>query len=65
MYRTVYELTDEEIAELKSNYYFELVDSGEDVELGIDGSDEIPDDLIYEHYDGISFVEDDFFCNAE
>lgn len=64
MYRTVYELTDEEIEELKETYYYQLVDTGEDEELGIDSSDGIPDELIYEHYDGISFVEDDFFCNA-
>lgn len=64
MYRTVYELTDEEIEELKQWYYWQLVDAGEDEELGIDSSDGIPDELIYEHYDGISFVEDDFFCNA-
>ena len=25
----------------------------------------IPDDVIFKHYDGIDFTEDDFFCGKE
>lgn len=27
--------------------------------------EQIPDDIIQEHYSGVSFVDDDFFCNME
>lgn len=66
MYRTVYELTDEEMSELKEAYYWQLVETGEGDILD-DGiiADDIPDEMILEHYDDILFVEEDFYCNIE
>ena len=61
MYRDVHDLTKDELDELRWPYYWELVDSGEDD--GIDYADDIPDDVLFDHYDGIGFVDDDFFCN--
>ena len=65
MYRTVTELTHDEINELKEAYFAELFYSDEDV-LGDDITcgDDIPDAVIFEHYNGIDFVEEDFFCNT-
>ena len=63
MYRTVYELTAEELDELRSNMFWSD-DMDEDILGDIDCYSDIPDSAVYAHYDGISFVEDDFFCNT-
>ena len=72
----VRDLSREQIVELKCNYMTELVNEGSFAEvMGVDydepsywdlaNADEIvPDDVIIEHYDGVNFVEDDFFCTA-
>ena len=67
------------IVELKRNYIVELDEEGTFGEIvhndpsyghpawsDIAYADElILDDIIFEHYDGISFVKDDFFCMME
>lgn len=77
MYKSVTELTREELNELKENYFIELLDAGEEaIILGDEWNEEecplselpdaaefIPDEFIFEHYAGISFSADDFFCN--
>ena len=63
MYRDVFDLTKDELEELRDSYYWQLVDTGEDE--GIDGPEYIPDDVLFDHYAGISFVEEDFFCNIK
>ena len=64
MYKSVEELRREELDELKNNYYWQLYDQGGLV-AGISDSSEIPDNVILEHYAGVSFVEEDFFCNIK
>ena len=61
----VYELNDEQLSQLKWNLYYG--DESIEIPLGIidliesyDYPDMIPDDIVYELYDGIDFVEDDF-----
>lgn len=63
----VHDLTRDELDELKSTYYCQLLDSGELEEVcgDIYFPEDIPDDIIFNHYDGINFVKDDFFCNCE
>ena len=71
---TVQELSREQLTELKEHYLVELDNCGELEEVaGIDtisygvlaDIDEIvPDEVVFNHYDGIDFVEDDFFCTA-
>lgn len=61
-YKTVYDLSADELAELKGNYFWELADQGENE---FDWPEDIPDDVIYAHYEGIDFVDDDFFCNVK
>ena len=63
MYRTVYELTAEELDELRSNMFWSD-EMDEDILGDIDCYSDIPDSAVFAHYDGISFVEDDFFCNT-
>ena len=63
MYRDVRELNKDELDELRWSYYWELVDTGEDD--GIEWADDIPDAVLFDHYAGISFVEEDFFCNLD
>lgn len=66
MYRTVYDLNREELNELKQSYLCEMYDQeGECPSYGeLAAVDEIiPDDVVYSHYEDISFVDDDFFCN--
>lgn len=66
---TVRDLNKEQLNELKQAYATQLKDCGEDEEvLGISYRElaeatEIPDEVIFNHYDGIIFTEDDFFCS--
>lgn len=74
---TVRELNRNQLHELKQTYYSELVNEGIFAEvMGVNinelsykmiaSIDEyVSDEFIYEHYDGYSFTEDDFFCSAE
>lgn len=59
---TVYELTREQLDELKAVFLIET-DDGNGVTWGeIAAAGEIvPDAVIYEHYDGVYFTEDDFY----
>jgi len=61
--KTVHDLSREELDELKMAYYDQLQYTDDaDSFLCYDA---IPNSVIFEHYDGISFVNDDFFCNCE
>lgn len=62
MYKSVYDLKQEELDELKSSY-FDNPDSEEVLGDKITCPQDIPDNLIFEHYSGVSFTDEDFFCN--
>jgi len=67
MYRNVDELTQNELEELRSRYYYQLIDDGSlDEVMGkeVQSEEEIPMDLIKDHYREYSFVDEDFFCNT-
>lgn len=67
MYRNVDELTQNELEELRSRYYYQLLDDGSLNEVmgkEIDSEQEIPMDHIKNYYSGTSFVDEDFFCNT-
>jgi hypothetical protein len=49
----VKELSNEQMSELRWNYFY-------DVDNDYEYPHEIPDEVIFEHYDGIDFVNDDF-----
>ena len=61
--KTVHELSTQELEELRDTYFAQLQDQGEEDE--INSSHEIPMENVIQHYEGIMFVEDDFFCNAK
>lgn len=63
-FRMVQDLNREELDELKESYFDQLTEEDEEI-CGDDimSFEQIPDSVIFEHYDGITFMEDDFFCN--
>ena len=62
MYRTVYDLDKAEMDELRDAMFW--ADDADEV-LGDDINYpwEIPDEAIFLHFEGISFCDEDFFCN--
>lgn len=73
---TVYELTREQLCELKERYMIMAAEQGDYSELfgvtwdfpswgEIAMCDElVPDEVIFENYELYTFGEDDFFCTA-
>lgn len=59
----VRQLSREQLNELKETYMFETVCSGPSYSDLAEACN-IPDELIFEYYDGYDFVNDDFFCYA-
>ena len=63
IYKTVYDLNRDELNELKNSFYWQ--DETQDIlENAFTSQEEIPDYIIFEHYDGLCFVDDDFYCNV-
>ncbi len=66
--RNVDELTQAELEELRSSYYHQALDDGSLREVmgkKIKSEEEIPMDLVKDHYRDYLFVDEDFFCNIE
>ena len=62
---TVRELSRDQLNELKQTYASQLAETGEEINYGeLVEAIEIPDDVIFNHYDGILFTDDDFFCSC-
>ena len=62
---TVRELNRDQLNELKQVYAAQLAETGEEISyVELVESTEIPDDVIFNHYDGILFTDDDFFCSC-
>lgn len=67
----VTELNSNELYQLKQELYYmeeilpnlttERLDAIRDADI----PDNIPDQIVYEMYEGVDFVEDDFWCNVE
>lgn len=59
MYKSVFDLSPAEMEELKQSFFYQ--DETQDIIQGaFDCPEQIPDEIILEHYDGVYFVEDDF-----
>lgn len=61
---TVHELNRDQLDQLKNALFWS--DDPETAEILDDDiivPEQIPDDIVFQHFAGISFVEDDFFCN--
>lgn len=67
--KTIHELTQDELEELRSSWYYQHLDDGSlnevmDIDENIEISEEdIPMDIIKSYYEDTYFVSDDFFCN--
>lgn len=60
--KMVQDLSREELNELKNNFFYQ--DETQDIiEDDFSCPEDIPDWIIFEHYDGVCFEEEDFFCN--
>lgn len=62
MYKSVYELSREQLEELKESFFYDNWD--DPIVLQYTYPAEIPDETIYNHYDVTEFTDDDFFCTA-
>jgi hypothetical protein len=58
--KTVKELNSNELEQLKWEYFY-----NDEVEHDFEYPHQIPDEVIFEHYGHISFVEEDFSCNLK
>lgn len=64
MYKTVYDLYPAEMDELKQSFFWQ--DETQDILQGaFESPEQIPDEIILEHYSGVCFTDNDFFCNIE
>lgn len=57
---TVRDLNRNQLDQLKWDYFYQLDDTDDDILEGIVLYTDISDEVIFEHYDGINFVQDDF-----
>ena len=60
---TVRELSREQLDELKVTYMFDLYENPTWGDLA--DAHTVCDEELFIHYDGVDFVEDDFFCGKE
>lgn len=73
---TIKDLSKDQLYELKQRYLMKLADEGTSAEvMDVDydepsyedlanAGDTVPDDVIEREYEGVCFVENDFFCTA-
>ena len=56
----VRDLNREQLNELKQHYICEQIDNPSYLDLA--NAEDIPDEIIYDYYDFVHFVSDDFSC---
>lgn len=61
--RTASELNKNELEELRSRFFDQLLTEDEGVLGDIEREEDLPMSNVIEHYEGTFFVEEDFFCN--
>jgi carbohydrate-selective porin OprB len=63
---TVAELKQDQLEELRGNYFTQLEEqTGDEVLQGITDPSEIDMSNVIAHYEGTYFVNDDFFCSMD
>lgn len=62
-YRTVYDLTEDEIAELRATMFWSEDVLGEQMREEYEFECNIPRSVVEDYYEDTYFVEEDFFCN--
>lgn len=66
--RSVHELSQEELEELRSRWYYQHLDDGsleEVIGKEIDSEEDIDISQIKSYYESTYFVEEDFWCNIK
>lgn len=66
--KTVHELSEDELQELRSSWYHQHLDDGsleEIMEYDPEDEENVPMDIVIAYYEGTYFVEEDFWCNLE
>lgn len=63
--KSVHELNADELDELRTNYFCELLDTDQEALGDILCPADIPMDRVIAQHEHISFVDEDFFCNLE
>ena len=61
--KTVYDLTQNELEELRDTYFYQLLDADPEVLGDITEAEQIAFEDIKNHYSEVTFVDEDFFCN--
>ena len=64
--KSVHELTQNELEELRSRWYSQHEDDGSLEEImgrEVEDEEDIPIDIVVAYYEDTYFVEEDFFCN--
>jgi len=64
--KSVHELTQDELNELRSRWYSQHEDDGSLEEImgrEVEDEEDIPMNIVVAYYEGTYFVEEDFFCN--
>lgn len=64
--KTVHELNQNELEELRSRWFHQHLDDGSLEEVAgkeVETEEEIPMDVVKVYYEDTFFVEEDFFCN--
>lgn len=64
--KSIHELTQDELEELRSRWYSQHEDDGSLEEImgrEVEDEEAIPMDIVVAYYEGTYFVEEDFFCN--
>lgn len=59
---SVYELSREQLDELKEHFFCTDYEACKPVGVNADCPDDVPDEIIFEWYSDTIFVNDDFFC---
>lgn len=63
--KSVHELNADELDELRTNYFCELLDTDQEALGDINCPEDIPMDRVIAQHEHISFVDEDFWCNLE
>lgn len=63
--RTVHELTENELEELRDTYFAQLQETDEEILGDYTEAEQIPMSNVKQHYEDFMFVEEDFLCNLK
>ena len=63
--KTVHDLSQSELEELRDSYFHQLLETDSDALGDIESPAQLPMENVIAHYEGIYFVDEDFFCNID